>query len=120
MFSDGNNQFPEAQQETLDTNEEELLQDSEASSNQTQNNHSIDDQEKKIDSDDELDTENSDDLPSIGDETLIDMFSYYFIKYKEEKDNSSPSPSYFNYLSDDEKNLLRIFKQYYTSYKLHH
>lgn len=122
MISEGNSQIPSPQQEPNDTNPIKTDEQINATSNQPEKNQLSDIQEKKTSSDNEEDTEDDDSLPSIGDEELIDMFSYYFIKFNEENNNlaSSPSPSYFTHLSHDQKHLLGTFKKYYDIYKNQH
>ena len=113
-MSEGDNHFQGEQHQTIDLDPTLSSEQSTASSGQSQNN-----QDKSNIYDDEIEEEEIDDLPFVGDETLVDMFSYYFIKYMDEANQSSPSPSYFAHLSNDEKSLLRIFKQYYGLYKNH-
>ncbi|KAK8846111.1 hypothetical protein M9Y10_020113 [Tritrichomonas musculus] len=108
MLSEGNQQFPEPLQQSSNENAHTLDQ------NEINTDNSANDQDSQTDN-----TNNTSDDENAGDEALVDMFSYYFLEFlKETEKLSSPTPSYFAQLSNDEKHLLRVFKQYYNEYKI--
>lgn len=73
-----------------------------------------------------LDTQINNDSSINNDEkdedTLLDMFCYYFLEFSKENhklESKTPHPTYFNSnnLSDQEINLINTFKKYYSLYR---